>query len=40
MGGVVRIGGFSDKLLELLPVLESADPLEWIRRVARESVVV
>ncbi|MDM7323476.1 MAG: TROVE domain-containing protein [Thermus sp.] len=38
-GGVVRIGGFSDKLLELLPVLESTDPLEWIRRMAREGVV-
>lgn len=29
--GVVRVGGFSERLLALLPLLESRDPLAWVR---------
>lgn len=29
--GVVRVGGFSERLLALLPLLESHDPLAWVR---------
>lgn len=29
--GVVRVGGFSERLLALLPLLESQDPVAWVR---------
>ena len=33
--GVIRVGGFSERLLHLLPALEAEDPLRWIRSFGR-----
>ena len=34
--GISRIGGFSDRLLELLPLLEAQDPIGWMKAFGRE----